>query len=385
MISRTKSSRLKALGSVFGVLLFLVAGAETGRGEQAQWETEWEKTIAAAKKEGKLVYHSGSTSEAFFRAFQKKYPEIKVTRMLTRGGSAAAQRLMAERRAGLYASDVLVLGGTSGSNLVSAGVIEPMEPNLILPEILDRSKWWGGKHLYVGKKSGYLFVFSAIPRPFIGYNSDLVRSTDLKSYWDLLKPKWKGKIVSLDTSEARGGAGSSFRFLYYNPKIGPDLIRRFLGEMEPTYSRDGRQITDWLASGKFAISVFTFPSRTGFHTAKEQGLPVDWFPAHHFKEGAPFSGGANNVAIVNRAPHPNAGKLFVNWLLSREGQITAQKLGASAGEGVESLRIDIPKDDVPPDYRRKKGVNYFYTDKPEWMDMKPLSKRIEGFRSKRTR
>ena len=385
MTSKAKHGKLKYLGLAFAVLLFLVGGVQSARGQQAQWEKEWEKTIAAAKKEGKLVYHSGSTSEAFFRAFQKKYPEIKAIRMLTRGGSAAAQRLMAERRAGLYASDVLVIGGTSGSMLATSGVLEPIEPNLILPEILDRSKWLGGKHLYVGKVSGYLFVFAAIPRPFIGYNSELVKSTDLKSYWDLLKPKWKGKIVSLDTSEARGGAGSSFRFLYYNPKIGPDLIRRLLGEMELTYSRDGRQITDWLASGKFALSVFTFPSRTGLHIAKEQGLPVDWFPGQHFKEGVPFSGGANNVAIVTRAPHPNAAKLFVNWLLSREGQITAQKLGASGGEGVESLRIDIPKDDVPPAYRRRKGIDYFYTDKPEWMDMNPIAKLIRDVRRKQSR
>jgi len=91
---------------MFGVLFFLIAGAEPGRGEQAQWEKEWEKTLAAANKEGKLVYHSGTTSEAFFQAFQKRFPKIKAIRMLTRGGSSAAQRLMAERRAGLYATDV---------------------------------------------------------------------------------------------------------------------------------------------------------------------------------------------------------------------------------------------------------------------------------------
>ncbi len=385
MTSKAEHGKLKNLGSAFAVLLFLVGGVQSARGQQAQWEKEWERTIAAAKKEGRLVYHAGSTSEAFVRAFQKRFPEIKATRMLTRGGSAAAQRLMAERRAGLYASDVLIIGGTSGSMLATSGVLEPIEPNLILPEILDRSKWLGGKHLYVGTKSGYLFVFAAIPRPFIGYNTELVKPADLKSYWDLLNPKWKGKIISLDTSQARGGAGSSFRFVFYNPDLGPDLIRRLLGEMELTYSRDGRQITDWLASGKFALSVFTIPGRIGFHTAKAAGLPVNWFPARHFKEGVPFSGGANNVAIVNRAPHPNAARLFVNWLLSREGQITAQKVGTSAGEGIESLRIDIPKDDVPRDYRRQKGINYFYTDKPEWMDMKPIVKLIRDVRRKQSR
>ena len=119
MTSKAEHGKLTYLGSAFAVLLFLVGGVQTARGEQAQWKKEWGKTIAAAKKEGKLVYHSGTSNEPVVRAFQKKYPEIKAIRMLTRGGSAAVQRLMAERRAGLYASDVLTIGGTSGSLLAT--------------------------------------------------------------------------------------------------------------------------------------------------------------------------------------------------------------------------------------------------------------------------
>ena len=381
MISKVRDYKLRVLGSAFSVLLFLVAGTQTGHGQQAQWEKEWERTVAAAKNEGKLVYHAGVTSEPIFRVFQKRYPEIKATRMLTRGGSSAALRLMAERRVGLYASDILVIGGTSGSRLATARVLDPIEPNLILPEILDRSKWWEGKHTYVGKESGYLFVFAGSPVPFIGYNTELVNPAELKSYWDLLNPKWKGKIVSLDTSQV----GSPFRFMFYSPELGPDLLRRLLGEMEITYSRDGRQIIDWLGSGKFALSVFTVPGRIRFHTAKAAGLPVNWFPVRHFKEGIPFGARASNVALVNKAPHPNAARLFINWLLSREGQITAQKVGSIGGEGVESLRIDIPKDDVPLDYRRQKDVKYFYADRPEWMDMKPIANLLKEVRSKQTR
>jgi ABC-type Fe3+ transport system substrate-binding protein len=141
-------------------------------------------------------------------------------------------------------------------------------------------------------------------------------------------------------------------------------------------SRDGRLITDWLAQGKFALSVLTSPSRTGFEKAKAQGLPVDWFGPTQFKEGVNLASGSNNIALINRAPHPNAAKLFVNWFLSREGQIFTQKVGAARGESIDSLRIDIPKDDVPPDFRRQKGVKYFDTDRPEWMDLAPITKLI---------
>ena len=79
-------------------------------GQSRDWEKEWEMTIRAAKKDGKLVFHSGNSVEPYFHEFQKKFPEIKVTRMLTQGGSSAHERLIAERRAGVYVADVVHLG-----------------------------------------------------------------------------------------------------------------------------------------------------------------------------------------------------------------------------------------------------------------------------------
>jgi len=76
------------------------------------------------------------------------------------------------------------------------------------------------------------------------------------------------------------------------------------------------------------------------------------------------------VAWLERSPHPNAAKVFINWLLSRDGQIAVQKDG-----GVnDSLRIDIPKNDLRPIARRKAGTNYMVTWKAEWMDSEPMQK-----------
>ncbi len=381
MNSKAMHGKLKVLTSAFISFLFVVAGADISGGQQLQWEKEWNQTIAAAKKEGKIVYHSGNSIEPVFREFQKRYPEIKTVRMLTRGVSDAAQRLMAERRAGLYATDVMVFGGSAGTGLARAGVLDPIEPILILPEVRDRSKWWKGKHHYVDKKIGYVFVFAAIPRPFIGYNTKLVEPDRVRSYWDFLNPEWKGKIVARNI---RGGPGGAFRFVYHNSKLGPTFIRRLFNETDLTFSSDGRQITDWLAVGKFSIAMFVTARRSGLALAKAQGLPVNWFPPDHFKEGVPFSGGGNNLALVSRAAHPNAARLFINWFLSREGQLITQKIGGG-GEGVDSLRIDISKDDVPQNYRRQKGIKYFYTDRPEWMNNKPILNLIGEIQSNRKR
>ena len=80
---------------------------------------------------------------------------------------------------------------------------------------------------------------------------------------------------------------------------------------------------------------------------------------------------------MNGAPHPNAARVFINWLLSREGQITAQRaLAAYGSDALDSLRIDIPKDDVPPNNRRVEGVQYINLQDPSRLDMRPIYRMI---------
>jgi ABC-type Fe3+ transport system substrate-binding protein len=76
--------------------------------------------------------------------------------------------------------------------------------------------------------------------------------------------------------------------------------------------------------------------------------------------------------LINRAPHPNAAKIFINWLLSRRGQIALQQTQLNAESPADSLRIDIPKDEVPLLNRRLDGIKYLDTGKPEWIEMKPI-------------
>ena len=93
---------------------------------------------------------------------------------------------------------------------------------------------------------------------------------------------------------------------------------------------------------------------------KEQGLPVDVIPADWMKEGGTLGGGsASNLALINRAPHPNAAKVFINWYLSRQGQMVWQNvMNKKEVEASDSMRIDIPKEDVLPDGRRVEGKKY---------------------------
>jgi ABC-type Fe3+ transport system substrate-binding protein len=98
---------------------------------------------------------------------------------------------------------------------------------------------------------------------------------------------------------------------------------------------------------------------------------VDDFSTNMWKEGASFSTGGGSLSLLNQAPHPNAAKVFINWFLSRKGQMALQKLG-DPDDPPNSRRIDIPKDDVPMDSRLQEGGKYFDVVRPEFADMKPI-------------
>jgi spermidine/putrescine-binding protein len=156
---------------------------------------------------------------------------------------------------------------------------------------------------------------------------------------------------------------------YQTPELGAEFIRRLYGEMDVTLTQEIRQATDWLAHGKFAICFFC----SEILKAKSQGLPVDEFPSARWKESrAITAGNIGSLALPSQPPHPQAARLFVNWLLSREGQNAFQRTANTLFNSEESMRIDIPKDMISAELRRIDGVKYFLADKPEFMDMAPI-------------
>ncbi|HEV8342860.1 MAG TPA: extracellular solute-binding protein [Candidatus Binatia bacterium] len=321
------------------------------------WKTEWEKTLAAAKKEGQIAVYGSDTFELFLQsAFQKKFPEIKVSFV---GGRApvVGPKLITERRAGKYLADVILTGpGTPYRILHKNKALDPIGPALILPEVLDESKWWQGRHHYVDSENKYILIYEAtVQSGDMAYNTQLVKPEDVKSYWDLLEPRWRGKIVAMDP-KVSGAVSRGIRFFYFQSELGPRFITRLFSETDLTLARDFTQMLDWLAAGKFLIGVFVGSSETA--KAVSQGLPIKEFSPGHFKEGAAVSPFNGTAGLVNRAPHPNAAKVLINWLLSREGQTAVQQHLANEGNIRESLREDISKDVIPLSHRRDPKTRY---------------------------
>jgi iron(III) transport system substrate-binding protein len=352
-----------ALTVVLALLLILFAAVEVRA--QTDWKKEWEKTLAAAKKEGQVTVYI-YRYEALLQDFKKEYPGINVVSVTGRGNEMTA-RLMAERRAGKYIGDVYSGGTNSLYNTLYKGkALDPIKPVLMLPEVVDTSKWYGNEHRYADPEGKYIFAFLGNPSGSqLAYNLNLVNPKEFKSYWDVTNPKWKGKIVSLDPRDT--GLGATMQFFYYNSEIGPEFMKKYFGTMDIQYTKNFRQMTDWLSQGKFAICMGCKDSMK----AKAQGLPVDDFDTRRWKEGTSFSAGGGSLGMLNQAPHPNAAKVFINWFLSRKGQLALQKLG-DPDDPPNSRRIDIPKDDLPEDARLYPGIKYFDVVKPEYGDMKPI-------------
>jgi len=367
-------SAIDAISFIITVLVFVVTFPDI-LAAQVTWKEQWEKTLRAADAEGQLtLYGCCYEYDRILEGFNKKYPKIKVTTVLGPGGQLGA-RVLAERRGEKYLPDVFSAGAnTIHDALYKAQALEPIKPTLILPEVIDASKWYEGEHRYIDPEKRFIFAFVANSQSGqVQYNrAQQVNPAEFNSFWDLLNPKWKGKMASLDPTTF--GMGAALQFFYYHPELGPAFLRKLYGEMQVTVSRDARQMTDWLASGKFPLCIrCNAGSEVG--KAKEQGLPIGSLDTESWKEGGSSSAAGGTLGIPSRAPHPNAAKVFINWFLSREGQIALQKFGRP--DAHNSRRIDIPKEDVDPYNRLEPGKKYFDLAKPEYQDLTSIFKLIK--------
>jgi iron(III) transport system substrate-binding protein len=360
----------------FLVLVQVVQAADA----KPSWQATWEQTVAAAKKEGRLNLYVGRYgSEPLLNEFRKEFPEIRLVTVNGTGNSLGT-RIIAEIRAGNVIADLFSGGANTNYDILYEGkALDSIKSTLILPEVLDESKWYEGRHRYTDPEQRHIFIYIANPSSSgFYYNTTLVNPKEFKSYWDLVTPKWKGKYVSQDPTDT--GLGGAMQFFYYNPELGAEYMRRLFGDMRPTFARDRRQITDWLAQGRYALCVGCRDTAR----AKSQGLPVDELDNIDWKEGIQLTSGGGSMSLIKGGPNPNAAKVFVNWFLSRRGQIALQKYNDLYGEDPpNSRRIDIPKDMLVPVNRLVPGKKYFDVTDPKYANMTPMFNVIKEIVKKR--
>lgn len=300
----------------------------------------WEGLVAAARKEGNLNIYAaelGAAKNAIRQAFREKYG-IDVDSTEGRPAEILA-KITAERRAGLYLQDIGLMGqSTFVYDIKPLGMSIPIVPLLILPEVTDATKWRDGK-IPFGDKDQHSIAMVAQAIPVSIRNTDIIAEGEITSFADYFEHKWKGKIVLSDPAMA-GSVNNTFA-LFATRTFGKErtveLMRR-LAAQDLVMIRDSRLLLEWVARGKYPLGIGQ--SASIFAEFKRLGAPIAFVK---LKEPPIVAAGAGNLFVFDKAPHPNATKLFVNWLLSQEGASVW-----SAAHGYPSRRLDVSTESFDP-------------------------------------
>ncbi len=302
--------------------------------------SDWDRVLAAAKQEGTVAV-IGPTGDdrraALTEDFERTYG-ITVE-YVADAGAGIPPRLSAERGAGQYRWDVFVGGTTTGlESLIPMGALDPLEPALIRPEVKDPAQWRGGALEFVDE-GRTLLVMTPFHRGTLFFNTTQVQPDELKSYRDLLDPKWRGRLASDDPRRA-GPGQATFTFFYLHPELGPDFMRALLRQ-DLTLMQDYQQEIDAVGQGRFPILIGGSDALA--EARIKHGIPLGIVDPRNLRERSDVSPASGATALFNRAPHPNAARIYLNWLLGKE----AQTAYARATSYVSS-RLDVPTDHTFP-------------------------------------
>jgi len=293
-------------------------------------QTAWEKTVAEAKREGSVVVSalSGELLRQVLMSFEQDYPGIQVK--VQSGNLRDLWPLVyKEREMGQYLWDVRV-GGVDASTYEAKerGLLDPILPVLMLPEVLDDAKWIGGlASLFGDKERKYVIHISGLLSGDIVVDRDAVPEAELKSPKELTYPKWKGKIVMQDPRE--GGSGTAALAALIQ-QYGEGFVRELLTRQNVVISDNRRQMAEWVVRKRYpiAIGLGTAGPITQF---QKEGLGKNIKPITGYNTIA-----GNAVILFNKAPHPNAAKVYINWLLSEKTQARLAEIAKT-----NSRRTDV--------------------------------------------
>lgn len=332
------------LAILAGCLLCPFARAEA----QTNWQKRWEELVASAKKEGSVVVTMSSmgpdTRPLLTEAFTKQFG-FKLELVGTPGAEAAA-RVEREGQAGKTTVDAMIGGADEVLSLLPAGRLDPVRDKLILPDVVDVTKWRKKMLKFNDPEQRHLLQTSEYLPTDLIVNSSLVKPASITSWKELLKPAYKGKLASFDPRRAGAGLSSAS---YLLEKFGAEFVKNLYIGQQVTYTADERQLVEWIGRGAHAVGLGTGSRQV--EAVRKFGLPVERvFPG----DGPGYlTGGPSVLKLVKNAPHPNAAQVFLNWFLTREAQEIYQRTVSTV-----SRRADVDMKGIPDYVVPKEGVNY---------------------------
>jgi hypothetical protein len=339
-----------------------------GAGQPAQsqdWQTTWNQTLEGARKEGTIRILSGLTSTNNMPSFEKAFADMtggKVEFTELRAPDIIA-RVPQEYAARQYNWDIILLGGSSGisEGLDAAGVLGDLNKAIIFPDITKDETWVGGfSDIWVDDDTKiYKIHHQAELSPGSQWwvNREAIPESKFNKLEDVFTiPELKGKFCTFDP-RVEGASDSNFGQIA--GMYGPDMLRRLYTELQPVVLRDYGKLTLDTLHGACLISVGAqvpnlhsqgvglhiqpfYVFRPGIDKAYSERIKLTCCGQGKSKQafdGWVGGGSANTmVSIASQPPNPNAAKVFVNWLLSKDGQMAWPSPGR---DGTCSRRTDL--------------------------------------------
>ena len=366
-MKRLAGHRFGFIAALASALLALPAAAQ-------DWQAEWKRTVAAAEQEGTVILQSQPNQawrNFILTEFPKAYPKIQIQLSVTREPEFLV-KIRTERQSGKYLWDVAVAGSTGGFILASEGIVDPFLPELIDPALKDPELWGGWDQAFLDDTRKYVFsIQGSVIGPF--YNAMLVAPEKIegRGLAALLDPQFKGKIVWQDP--VIGGAGRTQAQLL-RAMLGNAGLKKLLFEQEPIIVSQINQVLDTLARGTAWISVGT-QVRSLMAPYTKAGVKTDMRTMGNTPDVSLMTAGGSTVYVFNRRPHPNATRVFVNWLLGRDVQ---RELAKAMDQNTR--REDVTPS-TPPDTIPVKGAIYITPQRENMVDyMKETTRLINTWR-----
>ena len=324
---------LSTWSRIVGLLIFSILAILSVSWSQGKPDP---KLIEGAKKEGQIVYYTTMTldqSKQTVDRFEKKYPFIKVTLFRT-GGGPLLNKIFTESRGGRHDWDVVVGRGEMVLPMMQRKLLASYpspESKMIDEQLVDKEGFWTAYYV-----NSYV----------LGWNTKLVKREDVpKTYHALLNPKWKGGQISLDT-EAYGMVEGLKRAWGQEKAI---AYLKKLAALDPVLKRGNTERVQLVVAGEYPLII---AYNQTIQRLTSRGAPIDWLPLE------PAVTQVNPVMIGSKAPHPNAARLFYDYILSKEGQ-----------EELRSYqRIPVRKDVEPDPPRLFRGFKYVIENPEDYKD-----------------
>lgn len=332
------------------------AAPAANAGGAPDWQARWDALVAAAKQEGQLVVHGPPTPETRQQvpeAFTRRFG-IPVEYNALRTSEIAA-KMVTEKQAGLITIDAMLTGLSSYADILYPnGLLADLRSQLILPEVADPAVWTLDlADVFLDPEHSKLLRLFYTATSVVVVNRDYADPTTISSAQDLLRPEFKGKISVEDPTVPGSGANTA---AYYYLQRGEEFVRRLYGE-QAVATRDNRQRADWLVRGSQPLALSMNASE--LDKVLRDGFPIQvirTLPDSPGTTGSAFG----VVGLVEGAPHPNAARVFVNWIASREGVETFTRSERTPGTRKDlDYRQWVPEHSIPVP-----GVNY--TDTYNW-------------------